>query len=380
MGYNAGSTGSYTLNGGWLSTPYENVGLSGSGYCNQLAGTNAVTNNLNMGFYAGSSGSYSLVAGLASAFELNVGVYGSGSFTQTAGTNSLAEYLVLAYESTSSGTYTLRGGSLAVPSEYIGLSGSGTFTQSGGTNSAGALYLGYYAGSSGVYNLNGGMLAVAGSASWSGSNALDIGGGTLAAGAGWLSSIPLTLTGSGGNATVDTTGGSISLCGVFERSRRPDQGRRGQFGPHWFRQYVRGRNHRARWQVDRRQSRGIARRIELDRRQRLGVRAHRTACRAAVCFTDRFANARTGTGNADAAGGSGRGGLGRAAHRRTVRQFGGFWWSKSGGSVTLETGLGGLRRQSDALEVLAPRPVRGLKGVQSSLRDEPGVRGIQSVG
>ena len=47
----------------------------------------------------------------------------------------------------------------------------------------------------------------------SGSASFNFGGGTLGATAPWSSAMSLNLTGSGGNATIDTTGGNISLAG-----------------------------------------------------------------------------------------------------------------------------------------------------------------------
>ena len=82
---------------------------------------------------------------------------------------------------------------------------------------SGSLALGGYSGHLGTYDLNGGLLLAssAGIAQGSGSAAFNFGGGTLGANAPWSSSIYMTLTGSGGNATIDTTGGNIGLSGVL---------------------------------------------------------------------------------------------------------------------------------------------------------------------
>ena len=134
---------------------------------------------------------------------------------------SAAGSLYLGNNAGDSGTYNLSGSSsLAAPNEYIGNSGIGSFTQSGGTNSTGSLVLGQAAGSTGIYNLNGGLLTLssAGMTQGSGTASFNFGGGTLGAGAPWSSPMNLNLTGAGGNATVDTTGGSIGLSGNLSGS------------------------------------------------------------------------------------------------------------------------------------------------------------------
>ena len=56
-------------------------------------------------------------------------------------------------------------------------------------------------------------LAVHGLAGGSGTAAFNFGGGTLRADADFASSLPMTLTGNGGNATVNTNGHLVSLSG-----------------------------------------------------------------------------------------------------------------------------------------------------------------------
>ena len=97
----------------------------------------------------------------------------------------------------------------------VGYSGAGTVTQTGGTVSVGEhLYLGYSATGNGTYNLNGGVLAFSGLSGGSGSAAFNFGGGTLRAGAAFSSSLPMTLTGTGGNATVNTQSYAVTLSGI----------------------------------------------------------------------------------------------------------------------------------------------------------------------
>jgi fibronectin-binding autotransporter adhesin len=167
LGYNTGSSGTYSFNGSGLlsaSGAGETIGYSGTGTFLQTGGTNsAYTNNgtsiaLYLGYNNGSSGTYSLSgSGLLSATGETIGYSGTGTFIQTCGTNNCrTSSIYLAYKLGSSGTYLLSGGSLASEGgETIGYSGMGTFTQSGGTNAAAQVDLGLNAGSRGTYDLNG---------------------------------------------------------------------------------------------------------------------------------------------------------------------------------------------------------------------------------
>ncbi len=113
------------------------------------------------------------------------------------------------------------GGSFTADTLIVGLSATGSFTQPGGSATlASTLLLGENAGSSGTYNLNGGRLVLGTSGLLQGFGAatFNFGGGTLGASAPWATSLNINLTGTGGNATVDATGGSISLSGVLSGS------------------------------------------------------------------------------------------------------------------------------------------------------------------
>jgi autotransporter-associated beta strand protein len=68
---------------------------------------------------------------------------------------------------------------------------------------------------SGTYNLNDGVLAVHGLAPGSGKAAFSFGSGTLRADAAFTSTLPMTLAGTGGNATVNTNGYAVSLSGFL---------------------------------------------------------------------------------------------------------------------------------------------------------------------
>ncbi len=228
LGYSLGDNGTYVLNGTGqllLSGLDEYVGWYGTGNFIQTGGTNEKASNnsydlyLSLGYNAGSSGAYSLSAsGFLSAFEEDTGYSGSGTFNQSGGTNA-TPYLYLGTESGGSGAYNLSGtGKLSViytgnGSEVVGWSGTGIFTQSGGTNATDSLTLAYTPGSSGTYNLNGGTLILPALSGGSGTAAFNFGGGTLKASNSFTTALPMTLTGSGGNATVDTAGHTVTLSG-----------------------------------------------------------------------------------------------------------------------------------------------------------------------
>jgi autotransporter-associated beta strand protein len=218
LAYDSVGSGTYTLNGpGLLSvTGDEYVGYYATGVFTQSAGSTAVTGNLYLGRYSSGNGSYTLNGGGSLSASCGyVGYSGTGNFTQSGGTNAILNDLYLGYNSSGNGTYTLsETGSLSAVNEYIANSGSGTFTQSGGTNSVnGSLILANSSGSNGTYYLTGGTLSVSQIVQGAGNAAFNFGGGVLRASAPLSTALSMTLTGSGGNATVDTNGYAVALSG-----------------------------------------------------------------------------------------------------------------------------------------------------------------------
>ena len=69
------------------------------------------------------------------------------------------------------------------------------------------------ANSSGTYNLNGGTLVTASISRGNGTALFNFGGGTLQASGAFTSSLPMTLSGNGGNANVNTNGNAVTLSG-----------------------------------------------------------------------------------------------------------------------------------------------------------------------
>ena len=246
VGFNPGSSGSYSLSGlGVLTaTAGEYVGVSGNGMFTQSGGTQQLQRNPVSGQHAGSSGSYTLSsAAVLSTHAENVGYYGAGTFAQSGGMNTCTGNLYLGFYAGSSGTYNQSGGTnnvypstgnlylggnagssgaynlngtafLSAGSEYVGNNGSGTFTQSGGTNAVGSLFLAEYTGSAGTYNLSGGLLTLGYLNEGIGAAVFNISGGTFQAGTSYVQTLwPIVLSMAGSNGVFDTQGNSMTLSG-----------------------------------------------------------------------------------------------------------------------------------------------------------------------
>jgi hypothetical protein len=147
--YNLSGTGSIIAGG----NTGEVVGYSGTGNFTQNGGLNSIVAGVSgaglyLGYNSGSSGTYTLNGGSLRVATNNaeyVGYFSAGSFIQTGGTNIVAVNggantggpyaLFLGYNPGITGSYSLGGtGSLESETEYVGYGGTGTFTQSGGTN------------------------------------------------------------------------------------------------------------------------------------------------------------------------------------------------------------------------------------------------------
>ncbi len=218
LGYNFGSSGTYNLSGtgSLFANSDERVGYYGTGTFTQSGGTNTMCKNLTLGHKSGSSGTYILSGGSLHSYNCqHIGPAGTGDFTQSGGTNTIEYKLYLAFDPSGIGYYTLSDGWLSIKAGlYVGYSGTGTFTQSGGTNVLRPdkpLNLGYWSGSSGTYNLNGGTLILSSISSGSGTAAFNFGGGTLQACGDFTTTLPMTLTGIGGNANINTAGYAVTL-------------------------------------------------------------------------------------------------------------------------------------------------------------------------
>ncbi len=270
LGQYDGSSGSYNLSGGSLSGVWEYIGfsgpaefihsggtnaatrisvglstngasytLSGTGSVNcedmliagnlngqgtfaQTGGTNTVTDTLTVAGTTGANGEYSLSGtGVLSAYREQIAYVGTGVFQHSAGTNTVTTSLELASGSTNSyGTYNLsQTGALSSANTIVSRYGTGEFNQTGGTHTVtGSLVLAQLTGSFGTYNLDGGTLVAHAISEGAGTAQFNFGGGTLRANGDMTTTAPMTLTGNGGNASIDTNGYAVNLNGTLSGS------------------------------------------------------------------------------------------------------------------------------------------------------------------
>jgi autotransporter-associated beta strand protein len=264
-GYGSGSTGSITINGGSFGGPYIYTGYDGTGYFTQYGGTVNASYAMVAGVDSGSTGTININGGSLTTAYLLSGYYGTGTFTQSGGTVNVTSetdvgfnstgYLTVnagkfapsasttifaGYNQAGAGHITVGGGTFNMPNYvYLGYSGTGTFSQSTGTvnstnttiyigyknGSSGSLsvsgglfnalnlYLSYYSGSTGTLTITGGTVATSSLLKGNGATAFNFGGGVLQAAGSFTSAVALSLTGTNGNATIDTQGYTVTFSG-----------------------------------------------------------------------------------------------------------------------------------------------------------------------
>ena len=212
IGNSSSGSGTYQLQGGLLATATEHVGISRNGSFSQSGGTNS----LNTKLYVYPGASYSLSGGWLNTPSEDVG----GSFIQSGGTNSMSDRIKLGDNPGTSGSYSLGGSNgapvLTAPTEYIGYSGSGAFTQSSGTNIVASLVLGSQVGSGGIYNLAGGLLQTGSLSQGGGAASFNFSGGTLQALSTFSANLPIQI--GSGTASIDTQGNSVTLSASLSGS------------------------------------------------------------------------------------------------------------------------------------------------------------------
>ncbi len=226
LGYNSGSKGTAAVSGStWASSGNLYVGYSGNGTLSITSGGSVSSAAGYIGASSGSSGTVTVDGTgsiLTTISELTVGSYGNGTLSITGGGSVGSYFGHLGYANGSSGAVTLDGADSKWSSRgnlYVGYGGAGTVTQNGGTNSVtGTLYLGYYSGGKGTYNLNDGLLELHVLSKGNGAAAFNFGGGTLRIDGTMNCSVPMALTGNGGNANVDTAGYDGTLSGILSGS------------------------------------------------------------------------------------------------------------------------------------------------------------------
>ncbi|MFH1549477.1 MAG: hypothetical protein ABIH04_02850 [Planctomycetota bacterium] len=158
-----GATVTIAASGGEIVAPSEYIGYYGTGEFNQDGGTNTAS-DLFIGKESGSSGTYNLSAGVLSSLRERIGYEGgTGAFSQDGGIHTVGYSLYIGH-SWGNGTYNLSAGELSVGGDVGiggGSSGTGEFNQSGGSHTVNiTLFLGCDSGASGKYNLSAGELSV----------------------------------------------------------------------------------------------------------------------------------------------------------------------------------------------------------------------------
>ena len=213
--------------GGSLASPPTSVGSFTQTGGTHSAASLALGVNGQMGFSG--NGSYSLSGGLLTVTGTEwIGQGGSfsvGSFTQTGGTHSVASLDIESadqYGNSGSGSYLLGGGLLTVSgTEWISQGGAyfvGSFTRRAEPAVSGRLVLAQSAFTTGTYNLNGGLLMLSGAAGLvegSGVAAIQFRRRNTPDGAGFTTSVPIALSISGSNGTLDTAGNTLTLTNAL---------------------------------------------------------------------------------------------------------------------------------------------------------------------
>ena len=173
-----------------------------------------------IGYHPGSNGTVT-VDGPGSAWcsvypsSIQVGRCGNGTLNVVNGgsvSGGLGSGLDVGSEMGSTGLVNLIDGSVSGWLRIAHPGSSGTVNQSGGvfavTSSSGL----NFRGGSGTYNLTGGRLILKSLSSDSAATtAFNFGGGTMQASGSFTTTVPMTLTGAGGDATVDTAGYAVTF-------------------------------------------------------------------------------------------------------------------------------------------------------------------------
>ncbi len=236
IGHWPGGPSTFTQDGGTVSTtPNLFIGWDGVGIYDHIDGQTNVAGTLVIGRKTGSQ--LLMKDGTINAAHIHFGQSSgnSGSGVQDGGTITVGGQFRVGHYPNETSTYTMNDGVLQVTGTsttnpfqsgvaeyngaiYLGIDGTGVFTQNGGDVSAQALVLDNRGNTTGTdtYTMTGGTLTLG---TWgiqgNASTQINLGGGRILASAAWGSSRPMTLTGTNGNVTFDTTGGDINLTGAL---------------------------------------------------------------------------------------------------------------------------------------------------------------------
>ena len=146
------------------------------------------------------------------------------------GVSGTAVYVGASSRPQTRASYAMNGGVFDMGGQVLGI-GLGTATglitgvldqTDGVITNVGTLLVGASSQGTGLYALDGGTIFIGsgGIVSQSGKYGVALGGGTVAASAGWSSSLDMSLTNRNGSVTFDTAGNTVSLYGVLSGNGR----------------------------------------------------------------------------------------------------------------------------------------------------------------
>jgi fibronectin-binding autotransporter adhesin len=241
IGFFSGSTGTVNVDGAgstWTIIGYFETGYDGSGILNITGGGKVYSNVSDIGYRTGSGAV--TVDGESSTWTISsftIGSAGTDNILNISGGGQVIDHFCdfvtgtvmisgvdskwinreLHVGSGRTCNIIQSGGNISVSGIFIlGFNSTGNVIQTGGTNSIdGTFTLGEYSTGKGVYNLNGGTLILHSLTQRHGTAEFNFGGGTLQASGDFSSIVPMTLTGTGGNANVETNGYAVTLSGVL---------------------------------------------------------------------------------------------------------------------------------------------------------------------
>ncbi len=235
------ASGTYTLSGTASITTSGRLYVGGSG--NAIPAFGPPTGTLTIGVNPGDNPT------VTASDEIHVGDGGIGTLTQNSGTVSeTANAWIKIGRAGGTGTYTLKSGSVSVNDTIAigadGSNGTGTFNIAGGTVNAtnrialgqngggnnqgtvnqtagdvttGEVRVGWDGGNFGTYNISGGTLTVNGGlhVGGNGGNGTPSNGTFNLSGTGSVTTTAEIDMGDGGNATMNVSGGTLSVGGHF---------------------------------------------------------------------------------------------------------------------------------------------------------------------
>ena len=223
LGYNTGSSGTYSLSGsGLLSELHEYIGYSGTGSFTQTGGTHSVSGDLYLGYNAGGSGTYNLSgSGLLSASDEYIGILRQRQL-HAVGRNQFGVQRPDSSDTFAggSGTYNLSGsGQLSALYEYIGdpvleLTPGPAASRSRAERTRSVVSsLAQSSVLTGTYNLNGGLLSLGRFDPGLRQRRVQFQRRNLPGRIELSTNVPIVLSTAGSNGVFNTNGNTLTLAG-----------------------------------------------------------------------------------------------------------------------------------------------------------------------